>query len=975
MKAVAPLAIALAVALSSGAALAQSNAVSAVDVVERADATEIRIHGVEHPSYSVYRLRNPLRLFIDIADSGVSAPSAAIDVDNGVVAQVAATEYTDEVSTVARVVVGFDQDALYDVDTEGDTLVITVDGAGRNLFVGRDPSTMEDFALLTDELAASSDRVASLEAALADAAGRSEDLQAEILESNLARERAERDRLAALAAQNDLSVEVRGLQRQNADAAQRVASLEAANASRDQALATQQARVGALERERADALARIESLQREAAANEAATASRDAALARLEGQLADANAAVTRAQEAGARAEALSPLLDARDAQLAALQSERVELAELAEQNRQTQADLEVALATARRAQSEQQSIIAAQASTIQALQQQQVATTGPVSDIRFEHVGGVDRVVIDVPSGVELEPLPSEDGRSTLTLAGTTLPDALRRTLDTQAFGGPVAFVSSYTDADGVVRIVAERGDVAAEFLRRDGDQIIWEFTGDADIADSALGTAAPTVAAGAVTSDAPYRGDAARRAGQYEGSDVDNPIADLPFLRRPVMTRKRITIDLRQADIQNVIRLIADEGNINVVSGVGVQGYVTVRLRSVPLDDALMVILRSQGLGWEQTGNILRVAPLSEFQAAYDAGVAEQDSAWRREALSVRLIPVSYASANDLSGLVGGVLSTRGRVVVDRRNNALIVTDLRDNLDTAAALVARVDTQTPQILIEARIVETNDQFRRQLGIQWGGDYLADQSIGNATGLLFPSTIGIAGGAADGTTPTAGTSSQPNFAVNLPAPAGTGEGGAIGFTFGSLAGAFNLNVRLSAAESAGTIKVVSAPRIMASDNVAATITSGVSVPVQVVSAAGAQTVFFDASLELNVTPRVTPDGNVFLTVRISKNEPDFENTGARGDPSIIRREAATELLVRSGDTTVIGGIFQRNTGYSQNRVPFFGSLPVIGPLFRSSSQTDVRNELLVFITPRIVNRDASIGALSSGVEIESPDR
>ena len=280
---------------------------------------------------------------------------------------------------------------------------------------------------------------------------------------------------------------------------------------------------------------------------------------------------------------------------------------------------------------------------------------------------------------------------------------------------------------------------------------------------------------------------------------------------------------------------------------------------------------------------------------------------------------------------------------------------------------------TQTPQVLIEARIVETNDQFRRQLGIQWGGDFLASQATGNATGLLFPSTVGIAGGASDGTTPTAGTAGQPNFAVNLPAPAGTGEGGAVGFTLGSLSGAFNLNVRLSAAENQGTLKVVSAPRIMTTDNTPASITSGVSVPVQVVSAAGAQTVFFDASLTLNVVPRVTPDGNVFLTVRISKNEPDFENTGARGDPSIIRREASTELLVRDGDTTVIGGIFQRNTGFSNSRVPFLGSLPVIGPLFRSSSQTDVRNELLVFITPRIVNRELSIGSLSSSGELETP--
>jgi type IV pilus assembly protein PilQ len=317
--------------------------------------------------------------------------------------------------------------------------------------------------------------------------------------------------------------------------------------------------------------------------------------------------------------------------------------------------------------------------------------------------------------------------------------------------------------------------------------------------------------------------------------------------------------------------------------------------------------------------------------------------------------------------------VLSSRGHVSTDKRTNSLIITDVAQNLDTAEALVRQLDTQTPQILIEARVVESNDQFKRDLGIQWGGDFLADQSIGNATGLLFPSTIGVAGGASGGDTPTAGGSATPNYAVNLPAPAGAGTGGAVGFTFGSLSGNFNLNLRLSAAESQGSVKIVSAPRITTMDNTAANITSGVSIPVSVVSAAGAQTVFFDASLSLEVTPRVTPDGNIVVEVAITKNEPDFENTGSRGDPSIIRREATTTLLIRDGDTTVIGGIFQRNTGSSNARVPFLGSLPIIGPLFRSASHTDVRNELLVFITPRIVNRDLSIDRVESAQDILPP--
>jgi type IV pilus assembly protein PilQ len=438
--------------------------------------------------------------------------------------------------------------------------------------------------------------------------------------------------------------------------------------------------------------------------------------------------------------------------------------------------------------------------------------------------------------------------------------------------------------------------------------------------------------------------------------------------------MSNKRITIDLRDADIANVLRLLADEGNINIVASDDVSGSVTLRLRSVPLDEALSIILQSKGYGWMQEGSVLRVAPLDTFVAEYDAYLERLATEAGLEPLQVRMIPVNYATAMNLTTVVSSVLSSRGTVTGDTRSNMLIVTDVIGNLDAAEQIVAQLDTQTPQILIEARIVETNDQFRRQLGIQWGGDFVADQSRGNATGLLFPSTIGIAGGAADGQTPIAGTSSQPNFAVNLPAPAGTGSGGAIGMTLGSLSGAFNLNLRLSAAETQGSAKIISAPRIMTLHNQSASITSGVSIPVSVVSAAGAQTVFFDAALTLNVTPRVTPDGNIFLDVNVTKNEPDFENTGSRGDPSIVRREARTQLLVRDGDTTVIGGIFQRNTGFSTDRVPFLGSLPIIGPLFRSSSRTDVRNELLVFITPRIVNRDMSIDVVGTGGDIMQPD-
>lgn len=958
--------LALAIVAQGATAYARDGlTVSGIDVTETDEATEIRIHAYDNASYSVYRLRNPLRLFIDVAGSELTASGEPITVDNGVVGSVAATQYEDDVTTVSRVVIGFDQDALYDVVADGDDLVVTIDGSGRNLFVAGGPESAEDYALLGVELEEAMGRVTALEDAVRVARDSAQTAEAELLEQHLARERAERDRLAAIAEANQFAAENDGLRAELAASHARVESAEASRVSAERELAAQQTRLSQLESERTQALRRIEQLDAESGSTRQELASRDAELAALQQQVAGLSAAIDRGD---------SSLIAERDAQLAQLQSRQAELARLAEAARADEAALQQALGEARRSQEEQQALIQRQAQLIAQLEAAGPAPSGgPIADIRFEHEAGLDRIVIEAGTGAAYSTLPYEDGRSAIVFSAATLPDRLRRTLDTQAFQGPVAFVSSYTDTDGNVRVVAELGSAASEIIRQENGQIVWEFAPLTEVASaSTQPSAIPTSSVGSTDVMATSYGSTVSpyAVAQGGGSGEINP-----FLQRPRMTRKRITIDLRDAGIQNVLRLIADEGNINIVAGAGVGGSITLRLRSVPLDDALVVILRSQNLGWEQQGNIIRVAPMAEFEERYEREMEMLANAWQLEPLRVRLIPVNYAEARNVASLVNNVLSTRGRVEVDTRNNALIVTDIVDHLDTAEQLVRRVDTQTPQILIEARIVETNDQFRRQLGIQWGFDFIADQALGNATGLLFPSTIGVAGGASDGQEPTAGTSSSPNFAVNLPAPAGTGSGGAVGFTFGSLSGAFNLNLRLSAAEDTGTAKVVSAPRIMTLDNQAAQITSGVSIPVSVVSAAGAQTVFFDAALTLNVTPRVTPDGNIFLTVNISKNEPDFENTGARGDPSIITREASTQLLVRDGDTTVIGGIFQRNSGHSTSRVPFFGSLPIIGAIFRNSSQTDVRNELLVFITPRIVNREASIDSLTSGVEVTPVER
>jgi type IV pilus assembly protein PilQ len=267
----------------------------------------------------------------------------------------------------------------------------------------------------------------------------------------------------------------------------------------------------------------------------------------------------------------------------------------------------------------------------------------------------------------------------------------------------------------------------------------------------------------------------------------------------------------------------------------------------------------------------------------------------------------------------------------------------------------VRNLDTQTPQVLIESRIVEATTSFSRQLGVQWGGSGTASAATGNTTGLIFPNSVNVFG-SAGGQAP-AGFPDAPPFAINLPAATGAGQGGAIGMTFGSAGGALGLQLRLSAAENEGYVKTISAPKVTTLDNNTARISQGVSIPFSQTSAQGTNTIFIEARLSLEVTPHITQDGSILMSITAQNNQPDPANTGANGQPAIQRKEAQTQVLVKDGDTTVIGGIYVRRGSTETATVPFLGKIPVLGHFFRRNTERDDRQELLIFITPRILNR------------------
>ncbi len=582
-------------------------------------------------------------------------------------------------------------------------------------------------------------------------------------------------------------------------------------------------------------------------------------------------------------------------------------------------------------------------------------AERAAVESVFLERRDGRERVVIELsrPAPFRLERGP--DGRLRLKIRDVRLARAHRQSLRASESRLVRELRTLPSPGGAVVEVegpVPLRGTAV-----RQGERIVWLLA-----AEHAEGQRPPTVTVARGRDYAAEEGRSSEAAGFSSGA-----LLQVRAGRGRRYGGRRIDLDFKEADIHNILRLLADVGGVNIVTSDDVSGTVTLRMRNVPWDQALDVILQAKGLGMVRRGNMIRVAPLEQLEKEREAAIARRKQQEQLAPLETRLVPVSYAKASDLQARAQELLSERGSVSVDERTNMLIVRDIAENLDDVEALVRTLDTQTPQVLIEARIVEATSQYTRDVGIQWGGDVTMGSATGNPTGLVFPSNIGVAGGNYDNQTPTAGVSpfteqvSPPNFAVNLPAITGTRSGGALGLSLGSVDGNVNLNVRLSAAEAQGVVRIVSSPRILTLDNHTAHIAQGTLIPFSQVSAQGVNTAFQEAKLELKVTPHVTSDGSIALHVKITRDEPDFTRTGPRGDPTILKREAETNLLIPDGHTAVIGGIYTRNTGRNVDQVPFFGDIPILGALFQRRRVRDDRNELLIFLTPRIVNREAAL--------------
>ncbi|MHB1047479.1 MAG: type IV pilus secretin PilQ [Thermoanaerobaculia bacterium] len=396
---------------------------------------------------------------------------------------------------------------------------------------------------------------------------------------------------------------------------------------------------------------------------------------------------------------------------------------------------------------------------------------------------------------------------------------------------------------------------------------------------------------------------------------------------------TGEPLTLNLKDADIKDTLQKFSELTNLNIVLDPDVRGTVTVSLTDIPWDQALELILKINGLGYVLEGNVMRIAAtgkLASEEAARQSLLKAQES--NRPTRTV-IQKLSYASAGTAAATAKKVMSPRGDIFVDDRSNLLIIKELPEYLPTVLDLVKSLDTPVPQVMIEARIVEATRTFSKRLGIDWGFLGVSDQAHGNTTGMVFPNSAEVEG------------------AVSLP------NGNQIlRASLANVLDTFRLDVALSAAEARGLVKIVSSPKILTQTNVAASVQSGFQIPVQTTVNNTTTVLYIDATLRLDVTPQVTAEGTVILDIKIQRREPapGVAITGGNNVP-LVTRDAQTRLMVRDGGTGMIAGIFKLSANDGQNMIPGLWKIPLLGGLFRNKTMDETTDELMIFITPRVM--------------------
>jgi type IV pilus assembly protein PilQ len=523
---------------------------------------------------------------------------------------------------------------------------------------------------------------------------------------------------------------------------------------------------------------------------------------------------------------------------------------------------------------------------------------------------------------------------------------------------GGSLSLVTAFQQPDMAtpeVRVVVKHAAGLEPQVTQQGTVLWLDFPRGAaatplpvtTMAESAASQAASTPAAAAAPASAKA---VARAQRELAPASLDPGAGGLEILNEGGLVDgksyvgRRISLDFKDVEVADVLRLIAEVSDLNVIAGDEVDGKITIRLVDVPWDQALDVVLLTKGLGFVRVGNVLRVAPSERLKQEEEARLQERRAKEKLEDLVVKLQPVNYAEVKSVSTMVKRLLTPRGTVDVDKRTNTIIIKDIPSVIDEATALIKAIDTQTPQVLIEAKIVEARLDFSREIGATWafgaqpfeGADALGGEDF------LYHNDPQLTGF----------TDTFNNVAVSNPIT--SVANGLLDLGAFILDEQFNLELRLEAAESSGDGKVISSPRVVTLDNSEATIKQGVAIPFQTFENGDAQLEFIDAVLQLKVTPHITADRSIIMKVDVQRNAPEV-TPNPTGSPSIAKNEAKTETLVKDGQTLVIGGIYVIDKSENTGGVPYFNRIPVLGAAFRNREVRDRRNELLIFLTPRVV--------------------
>jgi type IV pilus assembly protein PilQ len=539
------------------------------------------------------------------------------------------------------------------------------------------------------------------------------------------------------------------------------------------------------------------------------------------------------------------------------------------------------------------------------------------VTDIDFRRGdNGEARLIVKLDGEGAAMDVRQERGDIVIELVNVNLPDNLRRRLDVIDFATPVHFIDAEGNQNATKLTLTTKGRY---------EHLAYQSEKTLIVEVSAL-------------PDEPQAGEGRDQFG-YTG--------------------EKLSLNFQNIEVRAVLQLLADFTGMNLVTSDAVKGNLTLRLKNVPWDQALDIILKSKGLAMRQSGNVMMVAPAAEIAAREKQELEAKKQQVELEPLYTEIIEVKFAKADELATLLSsrgqggqgassssnqrGFLSTRGSITIDQRTNSLLVRDTAEQLTQIREVIEHLDKPVRQVLIESRIVIANNDFNKELGVRFG----TSTQDGTKLGQFATS------GNLNGTTQIInGEDLEQTDRLNVDLPVAN-PSGSIGLALAKLPLGMILELELSAMQAEGNGEIISSPRVITSNQQQATISQGTEIPYQEASSSGATSVSFkEAELKLDVTPQITPDDRIVMDLKVNQ---DQVGSVFNGVPSIDTREVQTQVLVDNGETVVLGGIYEQTTANNVERVPFFGDLPCVGFLFKNTARTDQKRELLVFVTPKIV--------------------